>query len=108
MARWEDEALNSWKRTYPDSWETHKHPGNGMMADFSKFMLAAYIDNKVTWAAGFYNPAAVQRRGEAMPNTIKIENHVEGKYYVVSCEQGNVRGRSTYYLGEKIVDKFLD
>lgn len=107
MARWEDEALDFWKQTYPETWEEHKHPGQGMMADFSKFMLAAYIDNKVTWENGYYNPATLQRRGEAMPNTVKIEEHVEGRYYVVSCEQRNLQGRSKYYLGENAIGKYV-
>lgn len=108
MARWEDEALDFWKQEYPKSWEEHKHPGQGTMADFGKFMLAAYIDNKVIWEGGFYNPNHLRSRGEANPISIKIENHVDGKYYVVSCEQRNLQGRSTYYLGEKVVDKYLD
>lgn len=30
------------------------------------------------------------------------------KVYPKTCEQQNLQGRSTYYLGEKIVDKYLD
>ena len=78
------------------------------MADFSKFMLAAYIDNKVIWEGGFYNPNHLTSRGEANPISIKIEDHVDGKCYAVSCEQRNLQGRSTYYLGEKVVDKYID
>lgn len=108
MARWEDEALDLWKKVYPKTWEQHKHPGQGTMADFGKYMLASYIDNKVTWEGGFYNPNRLSSRGEADPISIKIESHTEGKYYAVSCEQSNLQGRSTYYLGENIVNKYLD